>query len=42
MCGNYFLLLHTEVSAVPTEISEIMFLERAVSPLPEGLSSTAL
>ena len=42
MCGNYFLLLHTEVSAVPMEIGESMFLERADSPLPEGLPSIAL
>lgn len=37
MGSNYFLLLHTEVSAVPIEISGIMFLERAVPLLPAGL-----
>lgn len=38
MCGNYFLLLCTELSAVPIE-SEMIFLERAVPSPPVGLTT---
>lgn len=42
MCANYFLGLHTEVSAVPIGIHEDVSPERAVPALPAALPSMAL